>query len=226
MASSGTFAFAPSNAELLLQAFARAGVRRPAVTSEHMLNARMELNLLFSEWANKQVNLFDVVLTTQALTPGTASYSVAASTVMILDAYISPSGSTTTDRIILPISRSEYASYPDKVTNGTPSVYWFNRLVSPTITLWQPPEAADTLKYYRVTQIEDANTASGETPGVPYRWYDALVAGLAHRLARIYGPTLEAAREKDAMAAWSLAAVQDVEDVPMSVQLGFSSYYR
>lgn len=222
MASSGTFAFSPSNAELVFQAFARAGVRRTAITTEHMLNARMELNLLFAEWANKQVNLFDVVLTTQALVAGTATYSVPASTVTILDAYMDED----TDRIITPISRSEYAAYPDKTTTGTPTVYWFNRLVSPTITLWQPPDAAGTLNYYRVTQIEDANLAGGETPAVPYRWLDALTAGLAHRLARIYALPLEATREKDAALAWQIAADEDVEGIDVSITPMLGGYFR
>jgi hypothetical protein len=57
---------------------------------------------------------------------------------MILDMYISY-GSPSTDRLIFPISRSEYAAYPDKTTQGTPTVFWFDRLIAPTFTLWPVP---------------------------------------------------------------------------------------
>lgn len=227
MASSGTYTFAPSTGELTLSAFARLGIRRPQLLAEHMADAKQEMNFLLSSWSNLAPNLWTVDLVSTTLVAGTASYSVAARTVMILDAYLSY-GSPSTDHLIFPISRSEYASYPSKTTQGTPTVYWFDRLTSPTITLWTVPDSAYTytLNYYRCTQNEDANLPSGETPAVPYRWLDALVAGLAHRLARIYKPDLEQARAADADKAWAIAATQDTENVPMAVTPMLSGYYR
>ena len=126
MATSGTFLFAPSTGEVVLSAFARLQIRRPEILAEHLINARMETNFLLVEWANLQVNLWEVDLQTVSLVQGTATYTVPADTVMILDAYVTPSGAT--DRLIFPISRSEYASYPDKTIQNTPSVFWFDRL--------------------------------------------------------------------------------------------------
>ncbi len=65
-----------------------------------------------------------------------------------------------------------------------------------------------------------------ETPDLPYRWLDWFVAGLAHRLARIYAPDLEEKREKDANRAWQFAATQDVENVNLSIAPPLSQYYR
>ena len=88
MTSSGTYAFSPSNGELVLAAYERIQIRAPAIRQEHMLSARRELNFLFSEMSNKSPNLWEITLVSQMLTPGTATYSVNADTIMILDAVI------------------------------------------------------------------------------------------------------------------------------------------
>jgi len=171
-----------------------------------------------------QPNLWTVDLVTQTLTAGTATYSVDAKTVMVLDAYITIDSQ---DRLIFPISRTEYASYVNKTDQGTPSVYWYDRILSPTITLWLvPDDSTVTLNYYRCTQNQDANLQSGETAAVPFRFLDAMVAGLAHRLARIYAPDLEQQRKQDAMEALAIAQTQDIEVVPMVVQPILSGYFN
>lgn len=224
MASSGTWAFSPSVGNLALSAFSRIQIRRPALLPEHLSDAYNETNFLLSSWSNMAPNLWTVDLVTQALTASTATYNVDAKTVMILDAYITVSDQ---DRLIFPISRTEFSSYPNKTAEGVSSVYWFNRQINPTITLWLVPDGSfDTLSYYRCTQNQDANLQSGETPAVPYRLLDAMVAGLAHRLARIYAPQLEQVREQDAFKALALAQVQDTENVPMSIQPQLMSYWN
>ena len=143
---------------------------------------------------------------------------------MILDAYITVSDQ---DRLIFPISRTEFASLPNKTDEGVPSIFWFDRILSPTITLWLVPnDSTITLNYYRCTQNQDANLQSGETPAIPYRFVDAMVAGLAHRLARIYAPSLEQQRKQDAMEALAIAQTQDIESVPMVVSPQLEGYFR
>lgn len=195
-----------------------------------MVTARVEMNLLFVEWANKQVNLFKVELISVPMVSGTATYSVPARVVMVLDAYITSNSGTAqqTDRYISPISRTEFASFANKATPGQPSQFWFDRLISPTITMYPVPDNSGPyiLNYYACTQMQDANLPGGETPDIPYRWYDAFVAGLSHRFARVYKPELEDKREKDAMKAWTIAATQDVENVALSIAPTISTYYR
>lgn len=226
--SSGTYNFFLSNASIVQQAFARIQVRRTSILAEHMQDALNEYNLMLSSLSNLQPNLWSVELVSAPLIQGQQVYTVDPSVVMILDAYISLVGSTTSDRLIFPISRTEFASYTNKTSQGAPTVFWFDRLVNPTITLWEVPDQTSfyVLNYYAVRQIQDANLASGEIPGVPYRWLDALVADLAHRMSRIYAPALEDKRAADAQKAFNIAATQDVENVDMVVSPQLDSYYR
>lgn len=232
MASSGTYDFSISNGEVVLAAYERLKIFAPSLTQKHMFSARRELNLLLADAANKQVNLWKVDLISTPLVNGTATYSVLPSTVMILDAWITANTTTPTaanDLYVTPVSRTEYASFSNKLTPGRPTCYWFDRLIAPTITMWPVPDASGpyTLNYYRCLQMQDANLAGGETPDLPYRWIDWFVAGMAHRLARTYSTIeVEKLRKADAVEAWTIAATQDVENTPTVFAPTISTYYR
>ena len=227
--TSDTFDFNPSNNEIIAQAFSRIGVRRLAILSEHVQNAVMELNLLFSKLNNQSPNLWTVDLQSIPLIQGVATYSILAETIQILDVFIrTQSGTSQTDRILYPLSRTEYASLSNKNSQGFPSQFWFDRLISPTITFYLTPDGNGPYDafYYRCRQIQDSRIANGQVAEIPNRWIDAVVAGLAHRLARIYAPNLEQIRKMDADEAWSLAATQDVENVPLNITPGIGGYWR
>lgn len=228
MATSGTYNYSMSNADMVMSAFALLQIRRTSVLAEHMADARTQLNLLLSSWSNLQVNLWSVDLVTVPLVQGQATYSVDPSTVMILDAYLSFNGAPLSNRLLFPISRTEYASYSNPAAPGVPSVFWYDRLINPTITLWLVPDQTSsyTLNYYRCRQIQDANLPAGETPEIPYRWLDAMVTGLAARLAKIYAPQLEDKREADAQKAWNIAATQDTENVDLVLAPQIGNYFR
>lgn len=229
MISSGTYNFSLTTGQSVIAAFRRVRVFAPSLRQDHMVCAREEMNLLFVQWSNLQVNLFKVELITVPLTQGIAIYPVPSRVVMVLDAYVSRNYGTSqqSDLIISPVSRTEYASLANKAMPGQPSQFWLDRLISPTITMYPvPPDASYTLNYYACVQMQDANLPGGETPDIPYRWYDAFVAGLAHRFSRPYAPDLEEKREKDAMKAWEIAASQDIENVAVSLTPSISQYYR
>jgi hypothetical protein len=192
--------------------------------------ARMSTNMMLARWSNQGVNLRKVDLVTQNLTTGTATYNVDAKTVMILDAYIvnNQSGQNI-DRLILPISRTEYASYPNKDQQGFPTVFWFDRLLSPTVTLWPVPNTNNgptQLKYYRVVRVEDSNLQNGEQVDVPYLWLEAFAYGLAYRLAKIWAPQMAATIKGDADEAYDIAARQNVEQAQQYISPVISGYFR
>jgi hypothetical protein len=227
--TSGQFNFNPSNNEIIAHAFARIGVRRTEILTDHIRNAVMELNALFSRMNNSGPNLWTVDLQSIPLIQGVATYSVPAETIQILDVFIrTGSGASTIDTIMYPLSRTEYASLSNKNSQGKPSQFWFDRLISPTITFYLTPDGNGPYDvfYYRYRQIQDSLIANGQVAEIPNRWIDAVIAGLAYRMARIYAPQLEQVRKADADDAWSNAATQDVENVPLNIIPGLAGYWR
>lgn len=221
------FNFAPSLGEIVLSAFGRIQVRPAEITQSHMFTARMAANLLLSEWSNLQPNLWEVGLQSVPLIAGSATYSVTAETVMILDMYITY-GTPPIDRYINPVSRSEYAAISNKTAQGFPSQFWFDRLISPTITFYLTPDGAFpyVAKFYSVRQTQDADFANGLNVEVTYRHLEAYSAGLAWKLAETYQPALEDKLFARYQRAWNIASTQDTENVAMALVPGTSGYFR
>jgi hypothetical protein len=230
MTTSGTYTYNPSIGEVVLYAFNLCQVRSTSIAQEHLNSARQAMNMMLSRWSNMGVNLWKVDTETITLVEGQSTYPVPADTVMILDMYArTPSGTTNTDRIMMPVSRSEYASYPNKLQQGFPTVFWFDRLISPTVTVWPVPDGSGsptTITYYRVTQVQDANLPGGETIDVPYRWLDAFANGLAYYLARIWQPQLVGQLKQEADEAYMIAANQDTENVSFFISPQIQGYFR
>lgn len=230
MTTSGTYTFNPSLGELSLYAYNLIGVRNTAVLQEHMEAARMATNMMLARWSNQGVNLWKVDLVTQTLSTGQATYPVDAKTVVILDAYVvNDQTGQNIDRIILPVSRTEYASYPNKEQQGFPTVFWFDRLLSPTVTLWPVPNTSNgptILKYYRVVRVEDFNLQNGQTVDIPYLWMEAFAYGLALRLAQIWRPDLVMQLKPFADKSYQIAADQNVETAQQYISPTISGYFR
>jgi hypothetical protein len=230
MTTSNTYNFNPSLSEVVIYAYNLCGIRPASLLQEHMQSARVATNMMLSRWANQGVNLWAVDLITVNLVQGQTTYPVDSNTVMVLDAYVTTqSGGQNIDRIILPVSRTEYASYPNKEQQGFPTIYWFDRLISPTITIWPVPDGSGnpgTLSYYRVRQIQDAEYANGQTAEIPYRWLEAFANGLAFRLAKMWAPAMAPGLKGEADESYDIAARQDVENAATYISPMISGYFR
>lgn len=132
------------------------------------------------------------------------------------------------DRVIFPISRTEFSAIPDKFMQGFPTVVWWDRTINSTVNLWLMPDGNGpyVLNYYAMTQIQDAVLPGGVTMDLPYRAFDAFAAGLASRLARKFAPALVADLRIEAQMAWDAFSKQDSEDVPLYISPGLGGYYR
>lgn len=228
MATSGTYAYQPGVGQLILAAYARIGIRRSEVVTEHLFNAQNELNLMQATWSDLGPNLWTVDQVSIPLVQSTGTYTIPLETVMMLDVWVSTDNGdgTFTDRIITPFSRTEYASVPDKSQEGSVVSFWYDRGMTQNVTFWNVPDGTeDFVRYFRFTQIQDAQTIGGTTPQVPYLALDAYVAGLSHRLARIYAPDKEAAREADSVKAYGAMVNQLVENTPLYISPNTSSYW-
>lgn len=238
MSTSGTYNFNPSLGELTIYAFNLCEIRGTAITQEHMESSRMAMNMMLSNWSNRGVNLWAVDLQTINLVQGQSTYSVPDNTVVMLDAYCEiTTGTQPIDRIILPVSRTEYASYPNKSQQGFPTVFWFDRLISgsrstgsagPQVTLWPVPDgtSAQIMKYYRVRQVQDSAFTNGQTVEIPYLWLEAAAYGLAQRLALIWNPQKVGLIKPLADEAYMIAAEQNVETANFYLSPQVQGYFR
>lgn len=228
MTTSGTFNFNPSLGECVIYALNLCSLRGTSILQEHMESARMATNMMLGRWSSQGVNLWAVDLQTIPLVQGTATYSVPANTIVMLDAYVvQNSGGAAINRIILPISRTEYASYPSPTQQGFPTTFWFDRLLAPTVTLWPVPDGNESaLNYYRVRQIQDANFTSGQNVEIPYYFLEAFSYGLAQRLATIWAPDKAAGLKGLADEAYEIAAMQNIETSAVYISPMVSSYFR
>lgn len=183
MATTGTTSFGMDFTEIAEEAWERAG--REMKSGYDLRTARRSMNLMLIEWQNRGINMWTIDEGTVALVQGTATYTLPADTIDLLDHVVrTGSGSNQQDITITRISVSTYSSIPNKEVQGRPIQLWINRLVAaPTVTVWPVPSSGDyTLQYWRMRRIED--TGSGvETPDMTFRFLPALVAGLAYHIA-------------------------------------------
>ena len=185
MATSGTTSFNITIDETIEEAYERCGVR---TNSGHDIkSARRSLNLLFSEWGNRGINLWKVKSQTETLVNGQATYTTPNDCSDVLEMVVTTTGGT--QQSLTKISRSEYIAIPNKSDSGTPSQYYVNRQIAPTITLYLAPDtsAVTNVFYYYIARIEDAGAYSNTTD-MPYRFYPCMVSGLAFYLSQKIAP--------------------------------------
>jgi hypothetical protein len=154
MATSGTTSFNITIDEAIEEAYERCGVR---TNSGHDIkSARRSLNLLFSEWGNRGINLWKVKSETLTLVNGTATYNTPSDCNDVLEAVVTTTGGT--QQTLTKISRSEYIAIPNKTDTGTPSQYYVDRQLTPTISLYLAPDtsAVTNIFYYYLARIQDA----------------------------------------------------------------------
>lgn len=226
--TTGTYNFAPSMGETVLYSYGIAGVKRTALTQQHFEDARIATNMLMGRWGSDGVNLWSVDLQTIQLVQGQATYPVPANTVVMLDMYYTlNTGTAQIDRIMLPISRTEYASYPNKAQQGAPTVAWFDRLLSPTVTLWPTPNGQQAyFKYYRLRQTQDSNLTNGANVEIPWYYLEAYAFGLAYRLALIWNPDRAIQLKPQADESYGIARTQNTEQAMFYVSPMVNGYWR
>lgn len=229
MATSGTYNFNPSFAELAAQAYRRLQIPRVAINQEHLLDARNEASLMLLTWANNGPNLWSIEQLSIPLIAGQATYDLPVNTVDMLDTWISTDNGdgTTTDRLMQPIARSDYAAYGAKSTQGSPSTYWMNKAVQPTVTLFPVPvDDSFTMKYYGLRWQQDVEIANAQTVDVHRLFLAAFVAGLAAALAPIYKPEAYQALKAIADETWAAAAAENTETAGFYITPSIGGYYR
>lgn len=148
MTTSGTQVFNLDLSNIFEEAFERCG--KELRTGYEFRTARRSLNLLTIEWANRGINLWTIEQGAIPLVTGQAIYPVPVDTIQLLDTVIRQNNATLnqTDINISNIAEPTYSSIPNKLTQGRPIQYWFNRQTGDTnpttVTLSGGISATDT----------------------------------------------------------------------------------
>lgn len=133
------------------------------------------------------------------------------------------------DRMLMPISRTDWAAIPNKTqTGGYPTSYWFDRTVAPTVNVWLVPDGTivSELHYFRVAQLQDANPQGTQTADVPYRFQEAVCAGLAYMLAMKWRPESAEALKAYFSEVWAEAMKEDRERVTLNMAPQYGAYFQ
>jgi hypothetical protein len=224
--TSGTYNFFPSTGEVVLNAFSRIRLRGPMVLAEHLHMAWMESNLMQVDWSNRGPNLWRVREQVFDIDSSAATYPIPSTAIMVLNVTIGTGDPPNEQELtITPMTRQEYTMQPNKMTQGRPTTFWFDRLIRPTITFWPWPNQVYHCHVWTYSQQQDASMRSAMQLDVPYRWLDAACAGMAARLAVHYAQDLEVTRKAMAKEAYDYAATQDTEDGSVYLLPMVQSYY-
>jgi hypothetical protein len=189
MTTTGTALFSPDVSEIIEESYERCGLE--ASTGYEVRTARRSLNLLALEWGNRGINLWTIDSNTVPLLAATATYTLPADTIDLLDVVIrTTNAGVTSDIGIGRLSVGEYANIPTKQSPGRPVQFYVDRqAAAPTVTVWPvPPDTAYTLVYWRMRRIQDAGTEGSTTLDAPARAIPALISGLAYYLAMKRAP--------------------------------------
>jgi hypothetical protein len=232
MALSGTQSFMPDIGDIVQEAYERAGSELRS--GYDLRSARRSLNLLTLEWQNRGINLWTIEEKgITSITKGTATYSLDAGTISLLDVVLrldAGSATSQSDYQMSRISQSTFATIPNKLQQGRPLQYYMERreVVDAnadgtdrfdSITLWPVPDSSTKyqIRYWRMKRIDDTGDAASNTAEVPGRFLPALVSGLAYQIAMKRpdsAPRVQMLKQEYEQQ-FSMAAEEDREKAPL-----------
>ena len=210
--TSGEAEFNPQIDEIIEEAFERTGVQGTR-TGYQLKSARRSLNIMFQEWANRGVHLWKVKLAKVPLVEGQAEYNFASDSAnfpddidSVLEAYYRDNSTPTApeDIALTKIDRSQYSQTPNKLAKGTPSQYYVERKLNPSIFLYATPSSSVSSTttpssfqfcFYYLAKIQDAGSYNFTTD-IVNRFYPCMMSGLAYYLSQKYSPAMSQELER------------------------------
>ena len=210
--TSETTEFNPQIDEIIEEAYERTGARG-ARTGYQLRSARRSLNILFQEWENRGVHLWKVKLAKVPLVLGQAEYNYASDPVnfpndlsQVLEAYYRNNSTTTNPQDVSmdSRSRSQYNAVPNKLVQGTPSQFYTERKINPSIFLYATPSSSVSSTttpssfqfcFYYVARIQDVGSYN-YTSDVVNRFYPCMMSGLAYYLSQKFSPEMSGELER------------------------------
>jgi len=247
--TSGTVTFDKTFAvdEIIGEAYERIGLQ--SVSGFQLKTARRSLNVMFQEWGNRGLHYWEVgdtnidliegqaeytfyrasgdgtSSTTAGGTTGTSTYGLAD----VLEATLrSDRGDTDqADSSLTKTDRATFSSLANKLSKGTPSRYFVQRLVDKTtVTLYPTPDSSNASKeihIFFVKRIQDADATYTDATDTPYRFIPCMASGLAFYLAQKFNP--QAAQQMKLYYEDELARALSEDGSSTSVHITPKVYY-
>lgn len=142
-------------------------------------------------------------------------------------------GNTPTEIPLARMNRDDYTNLPNKVfQSNRPLQFWLDRVIpNPIMYLWPIPNAQASvyqIVVWRQRQIMDVGTMTQQLE-VPQRWLEAIVAGLASKLALELpevDPQMIPILDVKAANALAVAQAEERDNSPMMISPNISMYTR
>jgi len=223
MATSGSRDFQPNVGEWIEEAYERCGLELR--TAYDARTARRSLNILFADWANRGLNQWTISNVNQTLTEGTDSYSLNDYVIDVLDVILRRTvNDVATDYQMNQVGRAEYWNIPTKSTKARPTQWFLDKQVTPKIYVWPAPEnSTDVIKMNQLLRIEDADGSVNDLQ-MPFRFYPALVAGLAFYLSQKRAPERMESLKSLYEDEFARALAQDESRASLMIKPNMRSY--
>ena len=247
--TSGTVTFDKTFAvdEIIEDAYERIGLQ--SVSGYQLKTARRTLNILFQEWGNRGLHYWEVGDTnidlvegqaeyvfyresndgTRATTAGGTSGSSTYGIADVLEATLrSDRGDTDqADSALTKTTRATYSGLASKLSKGTPSRYFVQRLIDKTtVTLYPTPDSSNASKdvhIFFVKRIQDVDATYTDATDTPYRFIPSMASGLAFYLSQKFAP--QRSQELKLYYEDELARALSEDGSPASTYITPKNYY-
>lgn len=155
-------------------------------TAEELADIIVRLNAMLKTWG-VEGNLFREASGTVVVPGGTGAGTLPAGVRDVVSVRLVVSA--TNHRSLQRWNRAQWYQLPNRSATGTPTVFYNTQgLAQDAIYVWPVPTADSTLHldYYRAPE---AVTGAAQTLDVPQDWLEAVIYGLAARIAGMFGAT-------------------------------------
>jgi len=180
MSTSGTYDFSMDIDEVIQEAMEMIG-GEPTLGHEPK-SARRSINLLLSDWQNRDIMLWTAETSVFTVSVSTTTYSLASSSIDVLEAVVNRDS---TDIQLERISMQEYLKIPNKKQTGRPTQYAVrHERDNPVVYLWPLPEnSTDQVKIELIRYMQDVNKSAVQTADISRKFLPCLSAGLAYYMS-------------------------------------------
>lgn len=180
MSTSGTYDFSMDIDEVIQEAMEMIG-GEPTLGHEPK-SARRSINLLLSDWQNRDIMLWTAETSVFTVSVSTTTYSLASSSIDVLEAVVNRDN---TDIQLERISMQEYLKIPNKKQTGRPTQYAVrHERDNPVVYLWPLPEnSTDQVKIELIRYMQDVNKSAVQTADISRKFLPCLTAGLAYYMS-------------------------------------------